>query len=81
MALNIKSETVDRLARQLAERTGESITKAVETALAERLERVQRRGRPVETLRELQAYVSSLPVLDQRSDDEILGYDQHGRWR
>jgi hypothetical protein len=25
--------------------------------------------------------VSSLPILDQRSDDEILGYDQHGRWR
>ncbi len=81
MALNIKSDTVDRLARQLAAQTGESITKAVETALAERLERVRRRDRPVEALRELQAYVSSLPILDQRSDDEILGYDQHGRWR
>lgn len=81
MALNIKSDTVDRLARQLAERTGESITKAVETALVERLERVARRGRSVESLRELQTYVSSLPVLDDRSDDEILGYDQHGRWQ
>ena len=81
MALKIKSHTVDRLARKLAEQTGESITKAVQTALRERLERLGPRGRSVEALRELQAFVSSLPVLDQRSDDEILGYDQHGRWR
>ena len=81
MALNIKSDIVDQLARKLAAQTGESITKAVETALAERLERVRRRGRSVEALRELQAYASSLPILDKRSDDEILGYDEHGKWR
>ncbi|MGH8866014.1 MAG: type II toxin-antitoxin system VapB family antitoxin, partial [Burkholderiales bacterium] len=68
-------------ARKLAAQTGESLTRAIETALSERLERVRRRGRSVEALRELQAYVSSLPVLDQRGDDEILGYDQDGRWR
>lgn len=81
MPLNIKSDAVDILARKLAAHTGESITKAVETALAERLERVERRGRSLEALRELQAFATSLPVLDQRSDDEILGYDELGRWR
>jgi antitoxin VapB len=81
MPLNIKSDTADKLARRLAAQTGESITKAVEIALAERLERVQRRGRSLEALRELQAFATSLPLLDQRSDDEILGYDEFGRWR
>lgn len=81
MALNIKSDTVDRLARQLATETGESITKAVETALQERLARVQRRARSIEAISELRAFASSLPVLDQRSDDEILGYDEQGIWR
>ena len=39
MALYIRSERVDRLARELAAATGESITKAVGEALKERLER------------------------------------------
>jgi antitoxin VapB len=37
--LNIKSEDAYRLASQLAELTGESLTTAVTTALRERLER------------------------------------------
>jgi antitoxin VapB len=41
LALCIRSEQVDRLARELAAATGESITEAVGKALAERLERVR----------------------------------------
>jgi antitoxin VapB len=44
MSLNIKSEQAHRLARELAQLTGESMTAAVEKAVEERLERV-RRGR------------------------------------
>jgi antitoxin VapB len=40
MSLNIKSDAAHRLARQLAQVTGESMTEAVTRALAERLERV-----------------------------------------
>ena len=40
MSLNIKSDEAHRLARQLAQLTGESMTEAVTRALAERLERV-----------------------------------------
>jgi antitoxin VapB len=40
MSLNIKSDEAHRLARQLAQTTGESMTAAVTRALAERLERV-----------------------------------------
>ena len=39
MALNIKHTEADRLARELAERTGESITQAVIVALRQRLKR------------------------------------------
>ena len=42
MALNIKNPETERLARELAKRTGESLTVAVTVALRERLERQQR---------------------------------------
>lgn len=49
MSLNIKDPEVHRLARELAKRNGETVTKAVGIALQERLERQQsiekRRGR------------------------------------
>ena len=45
MSLNIKNENAHRLARELAEATGESMTLAVSEALRERLERVRRDSR------------------------------------
>jgi antitoxin VapB len=45
MSLNIKNEDAHRLARELAEVTGESMTLAVSEALRERLERVRRDSR------------------------------------
>jgi len=42
MGLNIKNEQAHRLAKRLAELTGESMTVAVTAAIRERLERVQR---------------------------------------
>jgi antitoxin VapB len=41
-SLNLKSDEAYRLARELSERTGESMTKAVVVALRERLGRLQR---------------------------------------
>jgi antitoxin VapB len=40
MSLNIKNGEAERLARQLAAATGESVTRAVTVALRERLDRV-----------------------------------------
>ncbi|MGH7707212.1 MAG: type II toxin-antitoxin system VapB family antitoxin [Vulcanimicrobiaceae bacterium] len=42
MGLNIKSEEAHRLARELAELTGESMTAAVTEAMRERLDHVRR---------------------------------------
>jgi len=84
MALNIKSAETDRLARELAALTGESLTEAVTRALEQRLDQ-QRHERDVlghERLRGLLAEIrqrtARLPVLDPRSDDEILGYNEFG---
>ena len=45
MALNIKSKETYRLARELADLTGESMTAAVTVALRERLHTVRRAQR------------------------------------
>lgn len=45
MGLNIKNDETERLARQLAAATGDSVTGAVTVAVRERLERVQGQDR------------------------------------
>lgn len=80
MVLNIKSPEADRLARELSTATGESLTTAVERALQERLERAHS-SRPElieRRVRALRDEVAHLPVLDDRSSDAIIGYDEHG---
>lgn len=81
MALNIKDPHTDRLARELAQLTGESITVAVGTALKERLERLSGRVPSAKRAKEMTRIAeesAALPVLDSRTDDDILGYDQDG---
>jgi antitoxin VapB len=82
MALSIKSPEADRLARELAEKTGESITDAVISAIREKLAREQRKQRNtqrlVEDLMEIARHCASLPVYDSRTSDEILGYGEDG---
>lgn len=81
MALSIKDPETERLARALAERTGESITAATRKALEERLRRVGSDARKSALLEDLAASRrrwSAMPVVDPRSADEIIGYDEAG---
>ena len=81
MALSIKNTEVDRLARELAQLTNESLTEAVLRALRERLQREQRRrhGQDLfEEVRRIQQRIARLPVRDARPADEIIGYDEQG---
>jgi antitoxin VapB len=81
MALSIKDPEADRLARELAARTGETLTEAVVVALRERLARQTGRTRGIplrEELAEIRRRCASLPVVDDRTADEILGYDDRG---
>lgn len=81
MALSIKSMQTERLAREVAKKTGESLTGAIQKALEERLDRLrnQRRSQILASqLEEILRRVDQLPILDSRSADEILGYDEQG---
>jgi antitoxin VapB len=81
VALNIKDPVTDRLARELAEATGESITVAARIAIEERLARIrhQRRARgTADQLNEILERGRARRVLDHRTEDEILGYGPDG---
>jgi antitoxin VapB len=84
MALNIKSAETDRLARELAALTGESITDAVTKAVAERLQRCRQN-----TAEALAARAAAIDAVLQRAwsrpkrdtttpEDELLGYNERG---
>jgi antitoxin VapB len=81
MALNIKDDGADRLVRELAAETGESITTAVTVAARERLERlrgaVPRQQRRQELMNIAQRSAGR-PVRDRRSAEEIVGYGADG---
>ena len=81
VALNIKDEQTDRLARELAVATGETITVAARRAIEERLARVRARNRAVPAAEELAEVIArgrARTVLDDRTPEQILGYDAHG---
>ncbi|MCC5863300.1 MAG: type II toxin-antitoxin system VapB family antitoxin [Gammaproteobacteria bacterium] len=81
MHMNIKNPETHRLARELAELTGESMTRAVTRALEERLERERRRRGRAGIGRQLLAIgrrAASRGLKDPRPADEILGYDEAG---
>ena len=81
MALSIKDSETERLARQIARQTGESLTGAIRTSLQERLQRLKERRQRRNTTRKLEDIlrrIDALPTLDTRPADEILGYDSEG---
>lgn len=81
MALSIKDPEAVRLARAVARYTGETMTQAVITALRERLAREERKAQNIDSLVEevmqIGQHFVALPVLDQRSLEEML-YDESG---
>ena len=81
MALSIKDPETERLARELPQLTGENITTAAKRAIEERLRRLggqSRRATLLEDMAELRRRWSDMRIADDRSADEILGYDEHG---
>ena len=81
MALNIRNAEAERLAEQVTALTGETKTLAVTRALRDRLDRLRnhRSGRRLaDELDEIARRCASLPVIDDRSPEEILRYDEDG---
>ncbi len=80
MSLNIKDEVTHRRARELARLAGESMTRAIDRAIQERLERIRRRrNREARAARLLKIgrECARLPKLDRRRPEAIL-YDKNG---
>jgi len=80
MPPELNSTRVTNLASELAAATGEDLETAVVSALEEKLARV---GRPQRLAndRDIDALferIANMPVRDDRSPDEIIGYDAHG---
>ncbi len=81
VALNIKDPATDRLVRELAAATGESITEAIRVAIEERLSRVRRRNAASANsgvLSEIVRRGRARATADTRGEDEILGYGPDG---
>ncbi len=81
MALNIRNPEAEKLAADVARLTGETKTEAVTKALRDRLLRLRRERSKrslADELDEIGRHCASLPVLDVRSAEEILGYDESG---
>ena len=80
MSLNIKNEETRRRAQEFARLARETMTQAVDRAIVERLERIPKkrnRGALAERLLEIGHKCARLPVLDERSPEEML-YDENG---
>jgi antitoxin VapB len=80
LSVLIKDPYTDRVIRELASRTGETMTDAVKIAAEERLARLSpKAGRiDMEKLEKLLSEIRAYRVDDPRTNDEIIGYDENG---
>jgi antitoxin VapB len=79
VALNIKSRQTEQVVRELAKRMGLSITDAIHQAAEEKLRSIEAdKEKRKAALRAIIADGRSIPILDTRSDNEILGYNDRG---
>ncbi len=84
MTLHIPNE-VEELARLVAIKTGKTLDAVVKEAVEARAKALGvtiARRRPFDEakVRAIIERVTALPTLDTRSDDEILGYNEHWAW-
>jgi antitoxin VapB len=81
MALSIKDPETERMAKNLARLTGETITAATKRAIEERLRRLGDQSSKAALLEDMAAIRrrwSEMPIVDDRTPDEIIGYDELG---
>lgn len=81
--LNIKADEAHEYAKKLAALTGKSITEVVTAALKTELHRQEekqkaRANRLIDELDAIALRCASYHVIDHRTPDEILGYDDRG---
>jgi antitoxin VapB len=82
MGLSIKNAEAEQLIRQLAKARNLSITRAVTEAVRNELARDAKPRKDPEAIlaaiRKAQLAFAELPIIDHRTPDEVLGYDEFG---
>ena len=81
MALSIRNPRAEQLAKEIAAISGENITQVIIHALENHIERLRgSRLYPdtVEEIMNISRRCKSLPDMDERMPDEILGYNKNG---
>lgn len=80
MSINIKDPETDRLARDLAAKTGESLTNAIKHAIEERLVRESARTTIslADEIMEISRRASRIRPKSSATADEVIGYDDRG---
>jgi antitoxin VapB len=75
--LYIKNPAAHELAKKVSKKLGVTLTEAVICSLQDQL---RAKPRPIdwEKVEAIQKEIAALPILDSRTDDEILGYDEFG---
>jgi antitoxin VapB len=81
--LNIKNPEAYRLASDLSQATGKSLTRVVVDALRTETERLLPRPVDMDKVREILARFDAMAVRDPRSAREIVNdlYDERGMWK
>ena len=85
MIVEIQDErTIGEIAR-LTAATGKTVSDIVSEAISAQAERLPLgKAKSYEefraAVREIQDHIAKLPVLDDRSADEIIGYNEHGHF-
>ncbi len=82
MALTINHPEANILVQELISYTGESLTQAVLNALQERIKKEKEKRKGAVSLKDgllqIGKECAALPVLDNRTPEEILGYNNNG---
>ena len=83
MTLSIQNPEADKLAHALADLRGVSLDDAVLDALKVRISQEERRKkedseRRLLEVKKIAQRVAKLPILDNRTPDEIIGFDENG---
>ena len=83
MALSIRNPYAEQLAREVSSITKENITQTIIKALENRLENLKGKKTIVDIEQQIlliSQRCSTLPELDNRTDEEIMGYNNDGIW-
>ncbi|MEK8016164.1 MAG: type II toxin-antitoxin system VapB family antitoxin [Candidatus Parabeggiatoa sp.] len=82
MALTLNHPEANNLVKELISYTGETLTQAVLNALREKIQKEKEKRKHTVSMKEELLQIgkecAALPILDNRTPEEILGYNNNG---